>query len=231
MNLQCNVIEPRAKGQSGRPYDDIEASEKRVIVTGVGRFGQIVCRILRMRKIPFTALESDAEQVETLRRFGSKVYYGDASRLEMLLAAGADKAEVVVVATSDVEVSVRTVEVVIKNFPAVKILARARNRQHALRLMELGVRYIVRETYFSSLELSQHLLETLGLSRGDAEHSIQQFRAIDEKALQAQLHFKDDEQKLIQSAQLVAKELDRLFESDAKSTGSEATPSAAAAQT
>jgi voltage-gated potassium channel Kch len=159
-------------------------------------------------------LESDAEQVETLRRYGSKVYYGDASRLELLQAAGAERAEIFILAISDVEASVRTVETLNKHYPHLKILARARNRQHALRLMELGVRYIVRETYYSGLELSQHTLETLGLSRSEAEDSIRKFRAIDEKALHAQLHFKDDEQKLIQNAQLVAKELDRLFESD-----------------
>jgi monovalent cation:proton antiporter-2 (CPA2) family protein len=216
MNLQHAVIEPMFKKETRREYDRIDDNESRVIVSGVGRFGQIVCRVLRTRKIPFTALEADAEQVETLRRFGSKVYYGDASRLELLQAARADRAEIFVLAISDVEGSIRTVEALNKHYPHLKILARARNRQHALRLMELGVRYIVRETYFSGLELAQHTLETLGLSRSDAEESIRKFRAIDEKALQAQLAFKDDEQKLIQNAHLVAKELDRLFESDAQ---------------
>jgi voltage-gated potassium channel Kch len=221
MNLQHAVVEPMFKKEQKREYDRIDENESRVIVSGVGRFGQIVCRVLRTRKIPFTAMEADAEQVETLRRFGSKVYYGDASRLELLQAARADKAEIFVLAISDVENSIRTVETINKHFPHLKILARARNRQHALRLMELGVRYIVRETFYSSLELSQHTLETLGLSRADAEESIHKFKQIDEKALQAQLSFKDDEQKLIQNAQLVAKELDRLFESDTKLTGDE----------
>jgi voltage-gated potassium channel Kch len=163
-------------------------------------------------------LEADAEQIETLRRYGSKVYYGDASRLELLQAARADRAELFILAISDVEASIRTVETLNKHFPNLKILARARNRQHALRLMELGVRYIVRETYFSGLELAQQTLETLGLTRADAEDSIRKFRTIDEKALRAQLEFKDDEQKLIQNAQLVAKELERLFESDTELT-------------
>ncbi len=214
MNFHYAVVEPLFAKESKRDFDKIEAQESRVIVSGVGRFGQIVCRVMRMRKIPFTALESDAEQVETLRRYGSKVYYGDASRLDLLQAAGADRAEIFVLASSDVEASVRTVETLNKHYPHLKILARARNRQHALRLMELGVSYIVRETYFSGLELAQHTLETLGLSRNEAEDNIRKFRAIDEKALQSQLEFKDDEQKLIQSAHLVAKELDRLFESD-----------------
>jgi len=225
MNLQFGIIEPRLQKKSARAFDRIDPNQSRVIVAGVGRFGQIVCRILRMRKIPFTALEADAEQVETLRRYGSKVYYGDASRLELLQAAQADKAEVIVLSNGDVEASIRTVELLNKHFPRLKILARARNRQHALRLMELNVHYIVRETYFSGLELSQHLLESLGFTRNDAEDSIRKFRVADERTLRSQLNFKDDEQKLIQSTQLVAKELDRLFESDAQSAeGEQATP-------
>jgi glutathione-regulated potassium-efflux system ancillary protein KefC/glutathione-regulated potassium-efflux system protein KefB len=226
MNFHYAIVEPLFKKESKPEYDRIDAAEPRVIVSGVGRFGQIVCRVLRMRKIPFTALETDAEQVETLRRFGSKVYYGDASRLDLLEAAHAGQAELFILAIADVEASIRTVETLQKHFPHLKILARARNRQHALRLMELGVRYIVRETYFSGLELAQQTLESLGVTRAVAEDSIRKFRAIDEKALNAQLNFKDDEQKLIQNAQLVAKELDRLFESDTQLTEGEVPASA-----
>jgi voltage-gated potassium channel Kch len=152
--------------------------------------------------------------VQTLRRYGVKVYYGDAARLEMLQAAHADKAEVFVLAIDSVEASVRTAELLRRHYPHLKVFARARNRQHALRLMDLGVRYIIRETYLSSLDLTQHALEALGLSRTDAVESVRRFRELDEKVLQDQQHFKDDEQKLIQSAKLVAKELDRLFEAD-----------------
>jgi voltage-gated potassium channel Kch len=80
--------------------------------------------------------------------------------------------------------------------------------------MELNVHYIMRETFLSSLDIAQHALETLGLTRVEAVESIKRFRAVDERTLKEQLEFKDDEQKLIQSAKLVAKELDRLFESD-----------------
>jgi monovalent cation:proton antiporter-2 (CPA2) family protein len=221
MGLQ-QVVEPLFNKETPHEYDRIDADETRVIISGVGRFGQIIGRVLRMRKIPFTALEADAGQVETLRRYGAKVYYGDASRLDLLQAARADRAEIFVLAIADVETSIRTVETLNKHFPHLKILARARNRQHALRLMELGVRYIVRETYFSSLELAQHTLETLGLPRTIAAESIRGFKAIDEKALKAQLEFKDDEQKLIQNTQLVAKELERLFESDTQLTSDDA---------
>ncbi|MBC7983508.1 MAG: cation:proton antiporter [Candidatus Obscuribacterales bacterium] len=219
MGAQLKYLEPRLRKASPPKFDRIDENESRVILAGVGRFGQIVGRVLRMRRIPFIALEADAEQVEVLRRRGAKVYFGDASRLELLQSAKAEQAEIFVLAIDDVEVSVRTAETVRKHFPHLKILARARNRQHALRLMELGIAYIVRETYFSSLDMAQHTLESLGVSRTEATANIQQFKVIDDRTLREQLEFKDDEQRLIQSAQQVAKELDRLFEGDVTPAG------------
>jgi len=101
-----------------------------------------------------------------------------------------------------------------RHFPNLKVMARARNRQHALRLMDIGVRYFIRETYLSSLDLAQHTLEALGLTRADAIESIRRFDVHDKKQLQAQREIRDDEQKLIQSAQQAARELEQLFESD-----------------
>jgi glutathione-regulated potassium-efflux system ancillary protein KefC/glutathione-regulated potassium-efflux system protein KefB len=207
-------IESKLQKEPPRPFDLIEANEGRVIIAGFGRFGQIVGRVLRMRKIPFTALEANVAQVDFVRRFGNKVYYGDASRIELLQAAGAAQAEILVMAIDDVEASVRAVELVRRQFPHLKILARARNRQHALRLMDLGVRYIMRETLLSSLDMARHALETLGLSREDALESIDKFKAHDERTLELQREARDDEQKLIQSSQLAARELEQLFESD-----------------
>lgn len=207
-------LERRVTRAEARPFDRIEAQGSKVIIAGFGRFGQIVGRILRMRKINFTALEVSVEQVELLRRFGNKVFYGDASRLELLQAAGAQDASLLVIAIDDVEASVRTVELAQRHFPHLKIFVRARNRQHALRLMDLDVRYIVRETLLSSLEMSQHMLETLGFSRAAAIETVRRFRLHDESTLQLQRDVRDDEQKLIQTSQLAAKELERLFDAD-----------------
>jgi voltage-gated potassium channel Kch len=207
-------LESKLQKEPARAFDVIEANEGRVIIAGFGRFGQIVGRVLRMRKIPFTALEASVAQVDFVRRFGNKVYYGDASRIELLQAAGAATAEVLVMAIDDIEASVRAVELVRHQFPHLKILARARNRQHALRLMDLGVRYIIRETLLSSLDMARHTLETLGMSRENALESIEKFRTHDEHSLEMQLEARDDEQKLIQTAQLAAKELELLFETD-----------------
>ena len=200
-----------------RSFDKIEHAGGRVLIAGFGRFGQIIGRVLRMRKIPFTALEASVAQVDFVRRFGNLVYYGDASRLDLLESAGAADAEVLVLAIDDIEASVRTAEMVRKHFPQLKILARARNRQHALRLMDLGVRYIIRETYLSSLDMARHTLESLGVTRAEARTSIDRFMAHDEQMLQSQLAIRDDEQKLIQSAQMAARELEQLFEGDRSS--------------
>lgn len=214
MSLHTNVIEPRFAKPEQREFDKVESQDSRVIIAGFGRVGQIVGRVLRMRHISFTALESSVAQVDFVRRFGNKVYYGDASRLEVLQAAGAARAEVFVLATEDIETSVRTAELVRRHFPNLKIMARARNRQHALRLLDIGVKYFIRETYLSSLDLAQHTLEALGLARADAVESIRRFDVHDKKQLQAQRAIRDDEQKLIQSAQLAARELEQLFELD-----------------
>jgi monovalent cation:proton antiporter-2 (CPA2) family protein len=197
-----------------RPFDTPVELYPKVIIAGFGRFGQIVGRILRARKIAFTALEASQTQVDFLRRFNNKVFYGDASRLELLRAAHADNAEIFVLAIDDIEASVRTVELIRKHFPHLKIMARARNRQHAFRLMDLGVDFSIRETLVSSLELSVEVLEALGLSRRRAQDTVQRFRVHDEESLKRQYAIKDDEKKLIISGRESAEQLLHLFETD-----------------
>lgn len=218
MMLQ-SFIEPRLTRAAPRQFDHIESDDSRVIIAGFGRFGQIVGRVLRMRRIRFTALESSVAQVDFVRRFGNKVYYGDASRLDLLQAAGAARAEVFVLAIDDIDASVRTAELVRRHFPHLKLLARARNRQHALTLMDLGVRYIIRENYLSSLNMAQHALEAVGMQRAEAIESIKRFDEHDQKTLQMQREVRDDEQKLIQTSQQAARELERLFEADVTEVG------------
>lgn len=212
------MLQPSIEAKLTKPaqpaYDDIDAQTSRVIVAGFGRFGQIVGRVLRMRRITFTALESDVAMVDFVRRFGNKVYYGDASRRDVLRAAGADRAEVFILAIDDIDLSVRTAAMVRRHFPHLKLLARARNRQHAIRLMDLGIRYVIRETYLSSLDMAQQTLESLGMSRAEAVESIERFDAHDKHTLQMQREARDDEQKLLQSAQQAARELEQLFEKD-----------------
>jgi glutathione-regulated potassium-efflux system ancillary protein KefC/glutathione-regulated potassium-efflux system protein KefB len=197
-----------------RPFDTPVELYPKVIIAGFGRFGQIVGRILRAKQIAFTALEASQTQVDFLRRFGNQIFYGDASRLELLRAAHAENAEVFVLAIDDVEASIRTVELIRKHFPHLTILARARNRQHAFRLLDLGVHYHIRETFGSSLELSVEVLKALGLSNLKANETVQRFRAHDEASLLRQHAVKDDEKKLIQTGRESAEQLLQLFETD-----------------
>jgi glutathione-regulated potassium-efflux system ancillary protein KefC/glutathione-regulated potassium-efflux system protein KefB len=205
-----------APARTAPRFDSIEPEEPRVLIAGFGRFGQMVARVLRARRIRFTALEISQAQVDFVRRFGNKLYYGDASRLELLRSAGAGSAELLVLAIDDVEASLRTAEIARRHFPRLRILARARNRQHAFRLMDAGVTEIWRETLASSLELAEAALVALGTARDTAASQVRQFRVHDEETLRAQAAVKDDETKLIATAKASARQLESLFESDAR---------------
>ena len=195
-------------------FDDIEESGNRVIIAGFGRVGQIVGRLLRAKRIAFTALDKSAEQVETVRRFGRRSYYGDASRLDVLRAAGADKAEILVLAIDDVEASLRTAENVRRHFPKLKIYARARNRFHAYRLMDIGVDFLMRETLLSSLELAQNVMLGLGMAQWEARDAADTFRRHDERQLESQHAVYHDETQLIQTSKDAHKELEGIFDAD-----------------
>ncbi len=210
------VVAPLFAPSETRPFDDIDERGNPVIIAGFGRFGQIVGRVLRSRGIPFTAIEISAAQVDFVARFGNKIYYGDASRLDLLRAAEAEKAKAFVLAIDDPEASIRTAEVVRRHFPDLPIFARARNRQHAFRLMDLNVTLLVRETLYSSLYLTEHILQSLGFSKEDAAQTVARFREHDEATLQAQHAIYTDEKKLIQTAKEAASELKTLFEADSE---------------
>src|SRR5882724_10222758 len=204
----------KRKEADSRPFDAPDELYPRVIIAGFGRFGQIVGRILLAKKIAFTALVANQTQVDFLRQFGNKVFYGDASRLELLRAAHAENAEVFVLAIDDVDASVRTAALIRKHFPHLKIFARARNRQHAFRLMDLDLRYMIRETLVSSLEMSVQVLESLGLSKSNAMETVRQFRVHDEATMARQQAVKDDESKFLATTRESAEQLLHLFETD-----------------
>ncbi len=195
---------------------DIIVPEKdsQVIIAGFGRYGQMVGRLLKARKIPFTALEADATQVDFVRKFGNKVYYGDVSRLDLLRTAHADKASLFVLAIEDTKTSVQVAELVKKHFPHLVIFARARNRVHAYQLMEIGIDNIYRETFASSLETGRDVLKRLGLSDYESERTVEIFRRHDEAQLNAHRAYHYDMNKLAELAKDWAQELEELFEQD-----------------
>jgi monovalent cation:proton antiporter-2 (CPA2) family protein len=203
------------------PFDTIEPKEGSVVIAGFGRFGQIAGRLLATLQIPFTALDVSPDQVQVVRRFGNKVHFGDAAQLDVLRAAGLDGARVLVLAIDDVEASLRAAAIVRQNFPEVEILARARNRIHAHRLMDAGVEWIIRETFLSSLALAEKMLIHIGRSPDEAKEIVRLFRETDEESLRRQHGIHHDQQRIIQSTQEAADELQRLFEGDREARESE----------
>jgi monovalent cation:proton antiporter-2 (CPA2) family protein len=197
-------------------YDMPEDQHNEVLIAGFGRVGQIVGRLLTIIGKPFTALERDSTQVDVVRRYGSKVYYGDASRRDMLHAAGAEHARIFVLAISNLEQSLSIAEAVKRHFPHLVIIARARNRRHVHKLMDLGIEHIFRETLLSSLAMTELVLTTLGHSSDEARHVVNAFGERDSRLLREQHAIHDSEEKLIQSVKDTADELATLLRQDAK---------------
>jgi glutathione-regulated potassium-efflux system ancillary protein KefC len=177
------VILPNMCKNAERPADEIESHDEPVIIAGFGRFGQVVGRVLKANRIPCTVLDLDPDMVEVLGRLGFKVHYGDASRPELLHAAGCEKARLFVLAVDDVESSSKIAEHVRHTYPELKILARARNRQHYYTLSQLGVHFIYRETFGSAVELATETLHQLGVRAYTAQRLTTAWRRHDERAL------------------------------------------------
>ncbi|MGI9204123.1 MAG: monovalent cation:proton antiporter-2 (CPA2) family protein [Woeseiaceae bacterium] len=196
-------------------YDDMEEQHNPVIIAGFGRVGQIAGRLLSITDTRFTALEIDSSQVDVVRAYGNVVHYGDASKLELLRAAGAAHARVFFLAIDDIEASMRTAEAVTRHFPHLTIVARARNRRHEYHLMDLGITHIYRETLLSSLAMAEQLLLDLGISSEEATLIVNTFRERDTRLIREQHAIQHDEEQLIQSARETARELELLLRNDA----------------
>ncbi len=206
---------PEGKPKQAREFDAIPDDESQVLIAGMGRFGQIVARLLTAQRIRFVALEHSAEQVDTLRRFGNRLFYGDPTRPELLRAAGAQNVKVFVVAVDDMDTNVRVTRLIRRMYPKAKVFARARDRQHAWRLMDLGAE-VFRETFGSSLEMGEQVLQSLGVPADVARDHAHRFRLHDEKLLREQHLVYDDENALIKASMGARADLENLFEADAQ---------------
>lgn len=196
-------------------FDMLPDEQGHVVIAGFGRVGQIIARILKAKGIKFMALDASPKQVDLVRRFGNESFYGDASRLDILRAAQMDKAIGLVLTISDVEGSLKAVRMANKHFPDVPIIARARNRQHAHRLMDLGVSIIHRETFLSSLELARESLRIAGIPESEARRTIDTFRQYDRQRLYDDYKHSTDQQKLQARALQAQQELEKLLAQDA----------------
>ncbi|MDO9017855.1 MAG: monovalent cation:proton antiporter-2 (CPA2) family protein [Deltaproteobacteria bacterium] len=201
-------------GGVARAFDAIEDEGSRVIIAGFGRFGQVVARVLRLKRVAFTALDASATHVDFVRRFGNKIHYGDASRVDLLRAAGAERAKVFVLAIDEFEASMRALKTVQANFPHLRVVARARNRQHAYALLGAGVETVIRENFAGSLDAARATLEELGVTHADARATVKKFGRYDEEMVRKTYVHRDDEKALIESAKRYGDELERIFQQD-----------------
>ena len=212
--MHDRLLAPRYREAKQRPADVIETREDHVIIAGFGRFGQIVGRLLLANQVALTVLDHDPEQIELLRKFGLKVFYGDATRVDLLHAAGAANARALVVAVDSIEDSLALVDAVRRNFPGLTIMARARNVTHLYDLMDRGVTVIERETFEAALQLGQNVLRHLGYGAYQARQAAQKFRAHNIKSVQAVYPYYKDQEQYISMARQSRDELNEMFARD-----------------
>ena len=220
--LHDKLIAPRFREQKQRPADRIEPQEDPIIIAGFGRFGQIITRLLLANRIRATVLDHDPDQVELLRKFGFKVFYGDATRPDLLRAAGAQTAQLLVVAIDDIEDSLALVDLARRDFPHLKILARARNITHYYDLMDRGVTILERETFEGSLQLGGKVLQELGYSKALVRKLVQKFREHNLKTVQALYPYYKDQHQMISMAKQGREELENMFARDTEALEAEA---------
>ncbi|KAF0855229.1 MULTISPECIES: glutathione-regulated potassium-efflux system protein KefB [Pantoea] len=180
--------EPEEDGE--KPF--VEDDQPQVIVVGFGRFGQVVGRLLMANNKRITVLERDISAVSLMRKYGYKVYYGDATELELLRAAGAENAQSIVITCNDPEDSMTIVHLCQQHFPQLEILARARGRVEAHELLQAGVTLFSRETFSSALELGRKALISLGMHPHQAQRAQQHFRRLDMRMLRELVPSHDD---------------------------------------
>lgn len=211
---RLNAREAAATAPAEPAPDELPDLPNPVVMAGFGRVGQIVGRVLLARSVPFTALDIDHEEVQTIKRFGIQAYYGNAAHLDVLHAARVGEAKVFVLAIDNIETSLRTAELVRKHFPHVTLIARARNRFHAYRLMDLGVELIMRETFRSSLDMARMVFEALGKAPDKAQQIVDRFAEHDAALLGREQALYHDEHQLIQTAREASEELVLILEQE-----------------
>jgi glutathione-regulated potassium-efflux system ancillary protein KefC len=207
-------VSARHLDEDKKAADAIDPDDAQVIVAGFGRFGQVVGRLLFASGVRATVLDHDPDQIEMLRRFGFRVFYGDATRLDLLEAAGAARATLLVNAIDDIGDSLALVDLVREHFPKLEIVARARNVTHYFELRARGVSIVERETFESAMLTGRRVLERLGASPYEARERADTFRRHNVRSLEALLPHLKDESRRLSMAKAARTELEKQFERD-----------------
>jgi monovalent cation:proton antiporter-2 (CPA2) family protein len=215
MLLDEKKIQPRfADGDFAKDADVIDHEGVDAIIAGHGRFGMTVGRILKAQGHRTVVLDQDSSQVETLRKFGFKVFYGDALRLDLLEAAGAKEAKLLIIAIDEPDKITDLVKIAKHNFPHLKLLVRVYDRAHAYDVLKEGIDDVYREVFGSSMQLAEDALVALGQHRSAAERTVKLFRSHDEKFLRKAAQHQGDQTKLIDLARQSRAEIANVFAAD-----------------
>jgi monovalent cation:proton antiporter-2 (CPA2) family protein len=210
-------VRGRQERRAAREPDAIHETNP-VIVAGFGRFGQVVVRVLRGLGIGATVIDHDPAQIDTVRRFGFKAYYGDATRMDLLESAGAARAKVLLVAIDDPAAALTTVKRVRQQFPQLEVIARARSRTDAFDYAELGVP-AVREVFGSALDATGRILGTLGFAADETARILQRFRDYDEAQIPQTAPHRNDVKKLVAITEQGRRDIAQLLAAEARSRG------------
>ncbi|MDO3383511.1 monovalent cation:proton antiporter-2 (CPA2) family protein [Gilvimarinus algae] len=215
------------RAQPAPEADGDIAPTQHVIIAGYGRFGQIVGRLLSAQGYQLTILDHSPGQVELVRRFGNKVYYGDASRSDLLRAAGGDQARLLVVAVDEPDRAMRIIQTAKKHFPNLKVLVRAIDRRHAYQLIDAGVDGLRRETFHSALALGVDALKLLGQPEEAARRAGELFEQHDESSLRKLAKVWGDDKSYGKAIRKNLDDLRRVLQEDAGTTQAGEEPRAA----
>ncbi len=208
------LIEPQFLQIDELSMDEIINDKNPVIIVGFGRFGQVVGRLLMANKITPTLIDNNPEQLKRIRRFGYKSYYGDALRLDVLRSAGAAQAKLIVLAISDGRTISQAIDLMHREFPNLKIFARAFDRSHAMHLIDNRIDGFARETFLSALGLGRDILVEFGFSQSEAQRLSEKFKKFDLDILHQQVAVRHDEKALISIAQTARDTIEETFAAD-----------------
>jgi glutathione-regulated potassium-efflux system ancillary protein KefC len=210
------------RSENTQEHDQIEESGNELIIAGFGRFGVVMGRFLIANGLKATILDNNPDNIQILRKFDFKVYYGDATRADLLASAGANEAKVLVVAVDDKQQSLKIIDLAKRNYPHLKILARATDMDHTYELMKRKVAGYKRDTFESSLNLGVQALTHLGYNNYQAHRLAQTFRQHNRKVIQELFqHHLDDEKKYLSETKKYASELEELLRTEKEERGHE----------
>jgi voltage-gated potassium channel Kch len=213
--FEDKIIQPLfARGGVLREPDVIDESEAKVIIAGYGRFGMTVGRLLLANGFKSVVLDHDTEQIDALRKFGYKLFFGDASRIDLLEAAGAREAEILIVAVDDRDKINEIVDAAQKNFPNLRVFARVLDRVHAYEMINAGVKDFYREVFDASVQMGEDALVALGKHPYEAHRAALLFKAHDEDLLQQAAAHQDDSAALVDIARKGRAEISNVLDAD-----------------